>query len=242
MMLLDELVCFPSSLRIHIPQISSIGCERDTGSESVSSKFPWIADSNVKPPKSADQSLASSIRSGESLPTELLVSGIIRLSFSESAEAALQSVYISEREAMRLLSTFGDLLGVFLESNNFSADRLRQTLHEDMSDEALARIVTQCTVYLEECLSAVTDKREEVSRYIRFVSIIVDSKYVTWYVKSGALGGPLARLAALINRYRRSLFDDQQARAKAADSEIESTLRRKTDASTDGRIFYHQLK
>jgi hypothetical protein len=143
---------------------------------------------------------------------------------------------------MQLVSNFENMLGIFLESNNYSADRLRQTIREDVSDEALVRIVTNCTMYLEEALPVVTEKRDEISRYIKFVSIVVDSKFVTWYVKSGSLGGPLARLTALINRYRRVLYNDQQERAKSDGSAIEAALRRRADPSVEGRLFYHQLK
>ena len=194
-------------------------------------------------PAGGDESLASSVSSGKTRPIEIVVDNIIRLSLSNSALACVNSLYVSEREAVRLLSAFDSLLEPFLLQGNYSADKLRAAIRDDSSDEAVARLIERCTVFLEESVSSLSSKDAVViEQYIRFLSVVIDSKFISWYVKSGSMGSPLARLTALMNRYRRTLFNDQQSRAKPMGSAIEEILKRRTNPKADGKVFFHQLK
>jgi hypothetical protein len=169
-----------------------------------------------------------------------MVDGIIRLLLRDSAAAALECESLSETDALRIICKFDDLLEPFLVSNNYSSDKLRQAIKEDFTDEELCRLLNRCIAILEECNLA--NDRTRIGRYVRFLSLIVDAKFIGWYVKCGTIGIPIAKLTAIINRYRRSLFNDQQLRTKSEGSQIENLLKKRADPQTNGKIFYHQLR
>lgn len=170
----------------------------------------------------------------------MIVDGILRLSLQESALAVIQTVELSEREAVRILGKFDDLLEIFLASSNYSPERLRLAIREESTDEQLAKWIDRSIAVLDECVP--TGDQARISRYIRFLSLIIDAKFMNWYVKCGTMGIPIAKLTAVINRYRRSLFNDQQVRAKSEGTEIERFLKNRTDPRPNGKIFYHRLK
>lgn len=143
---------------------------------------------------------------------------------------------------MRLICKFSDLLHPFLSTSNYSVDKLRSVIRDDCTDQEISVLLQKGTEYLDEALNGIAEKQELVLQYFRFLSIVIDAKFLNWYVKSGSMGSPLAKLMALVNRYRRALFNDQQSRSKAEGSEIEAALKKKTDPKPDGRLFIHQLR
>ena len=197
-----------------------------------------MSESNLKVPSKGDHILATAISEGEIRPTSDVVGGIIRLKLNQSAQAAITSPHISERESIHILTKFTDLIEPFLLANNYSSDRLRQVIREEIAEEALLSIIDHCTLMLENALSSLLDKRSEMLKYVRFVAILIDSKFVQWYVKSS---WDLQRLTKVVNQYRQALFKDQQLRAKSDGSQIADLIRQKTDPKFNGKVFIHHL-
>jgi hypothetical protein len=208
------------------------------------SKFPWLADATSTPPSDADESLASSIRNGEVRINDIVVDAIVRCSMCLAGEEALKSFEISEVQAFRLISNVEGLVDAFIRYGNYSPDRLRVAIKQEGQDEALVRIINKCVEFLETTSAEWSDKTEDIIKYINFVSLVVDAKFVTWYVRSGSIGGPLARLTAIVNRYRSVLFTDQQNWMKSSESstKLEMNLQSRTEPRYDGRLFYYELK
>lgn len=199
-------------------------------------------DEQSKAPKDADASLASSISSGLFLESDLVTDAILRLNLFESSRAAVQCQVWSERNALRLIAKFEGLLEMFLESNTFSIDKLKNAVREDLTDEQVQSLVVQCSTSLESWFSEIDRRREIISRCVRFVSIVIDARFVGWFVKSGPMGAPLSRLTALVKRYRERLFREQQNRFKPEGSEIDKMLKSRADPKADGKIFFYQLQ
>jgi hypothetical protein len=116
------------------------------------------------------------------------------------------------------------------------------TIREELSETDVESIMIQCIDRLETLLAEFDSKGEDISRYVKFVSIIVDSKFVGWFVRSGAMGGALSRLALLIKGYRRALFNHQQERMKSDGSRMEKVLKHRSDPKSEGKVHFHKLK
>ena len=175
-------------------------------------------------------------------PTEIVIEGIIANNLGESANAAIQSLQITEPLAMRLVSHFSELLDVFITNDAYATDSLRKTVRNDVNDESLGRMLTLCAVFLEGALDTFPKLDDKISKYFKFVSVVVDSKFLNLFVKSGSLGGPLSRLSALVGRYRQKLFAEHQLRMKSEGTDLDIALKRKTDPKVEGKIFYCDLK
>ncbi len=171
-----------------------------------------------------------------------MVDSIIQRSLELAANEAIFSFELSEHQAFRLVSSFESLLEPFILSQNYSADKIRAAVRECVDDSVLASIITKCADYLEEAFEKAPEVSDNVTRYVQFVSLIVDSKFLNWYVRSGTIAGPLSRLAAVVGRYRSALFNDQQTRMKSGSSELDSALRSKMPPRFDGNLFYYELK
>lgn len=210
---------------------------------SASSEFSWLANTGPVP-KKGDQKLAASISSGDSDPSSTLVSDLIKLNLTESALAAIGSYRICEADSIRLLSHFDNLIEPFLRANSYTVDKLVGAVRSSATDEDLLRIIEKCTLHLEESLASVGENGDELEKYVRFVSVIIDARFMSWFVKSDGVdvGSRITRLTAVINRYRRALFVDQQQRLKGRNSDTFQMLSKKVEPKYDGRLFYHELK
>ncbi len=170
-----------------------------------------------------------------------LLDSIVTRSLQQSALEVLASSDLTEQQAFKLVSHFDSLLKPFISSSNYGSDKLRAVIRQEANDETLVRMITACVDYLEENCDPSADP-EVVSKYVQFVSLVIDSKFVNWYVRSGPIAGPLSRLAAIVNRYRQSLFADQQNRMKSGCGELDSSLQAKAPPRYDGNLFYYELK
>lgn len=199
-------------------------------------------DSTIPRAKDADSSLASSIRANEIAPTESVIERIIAHNLAESANAAIQSLQLTESLAIRLVSHFNELLDVFISNDAYATDSLRKTFRNEVNDETIGRMLTLSAVFLEGALDTFPKLDDKISKYFKFVSVVVDSKFLKLFVKSGSLGGPLSRLMALVCRYRQKLFAEHQLRMKSEGTDLDIALKRKTDPKVVGKIFYCDLK
>ena len=204
-------------------------------------RFGWLSDTHSTSPVDADVSLAASIRSKEVMVSDPLLESIIGRSLEQSATELLASSELTERQTFRLVSHFDALLKPFIIASNYSPEKLRTVIRQESDDATLIRMITACVDYLEDSCDPSADP-VEVRKYVQFVSLVVDSKFVNWYVRSGPIAGPLTRLAAVVNRFRQSLFLDQQDRMKLGCSELDSMLQAKAPPRFDGNLFYYELK
>jgi hypothetical protein len=148
----------------------------------------------------------------------------------------------SEINALRLIAKFDGIVDLYLASNNYSTERLKQAMKEALSEEALSVIMEKCTDALEGLLADIVVRGDEISRQIEFLSIVIDARFVSWFVSSGKIATPLSRLLALVKQYRRALFTNQQERLKDDGSAIHEMLANRKDPKTEGKLFFHQLK
>jgi translation initiation factor 2B subunit (eIF-2B alpha/beta/delta family) len=169
---------------------------------------------------------------------------IIRADLHGAAHVAIGMVNISEREAVRLVSKYPTLIETYLNTNNYSPNKLRDAVRGSLSDEQVLGLIDACISILEESLESVDNKRDELIQYIRFVSALVDAKFIQWYVKAsgGSITGTrITRLAAIINKYRRTLYTDQHARIKAGLQSTDLLIKNNREPRHDGRVFFHHL-
>jgi hypothetical protein len=171
-----------------------------------------------------------------------VVESIIRLRLEDSADAAMNSLQITEALALKLVSHFDDLVHTFILLDNYSAEPLRRCIRSDVSDEVLGKILAKCAVFLEESQPNMSHYEEEISKYLKFVSLVIDSKFLSWHVNSGSVGASLARLSAAVDQYRRVIVAGQLGKMKSEGSQIASLLKKKTDPQSNGKIFYCDLK
>ena len=150
--------------------------------------------------------------------------------------ASIGSLCITESDSIRLLGHFEDLLPVFLSTGHYNPEKLRHCVRNEMSEESVFNLIDKCTLYLEQSIDV-----SELERYIDFVSLIIDARFMSWFVKGDGAGSHITRLTAVVSRYRRQLFLEQQKQIKGSDSEIFSFLSNKIEPKYDGRLFYHQL-
>lgn len=173
--------------------------------------------------------------------SDTLLDSIAQRSLDQSAMEALSSADLTEQQSFKLVSNFGSLLNLFITLGNYSPDKLRSVIRQEADDETLVGMITACVDFLEENCEPTADATV-VSKYVQYVSLIVDAKFVNWYVRSGPIAGPLSRLAAVVNRYRQALFANQQDRMKSGCGELDSALQAKAPPRFDGNLFYYELK
>ena len=243
MLILEQIVCEDRSQFPYLFQIANIGSERSSQASESISKFPCLTDVSASVPADADISLALSIRRRELSITEQLLDAIVRHSLTKSGVAALKSFEISEAQCLRLISSLDELIDPFIRQGSYSADKLRSAIKQECSDEALARVFTKCAEFLESSSASWSADVEGLMKYLSFVSLAVDAKFVNWYVRSGAIAVPLAKLAAIVSRCRNALFKEQQAWIKMESGKnLEATLVQRTAPRKDGKLFYYELK
>ena len=161
------------------------------------------------------------------------------MNICEAALASVESCGISVRESIRLLSRFDNLFDAFLGGNSYSVSRLRECIRCDVCDDELFLILDKCTLVLEDSF----DDLLEMERYIEFVSLIIDARFLTWYVKGEGveIGSRISRLTAIISRYRRALFSHEQGEIKSHKSSMFQLLSKKIEPRYNGRVFFHEI-
>jgi hypothetical protein len=170
---------------------------------------------------------------------------IIRSNLVASARVLVTMASVSELDAMKVLSKYPELVSEYLSAENYSADQLRSVFSSDViSEEDTLRVFDHCIVRLEGFLDSL-ESLEEIQRCIQFVSVLCDGKFLKWYLSTSASTGPgqrIARLGAVVNRYRRTLVSRQQTRMKTSeDSCISAVLAKNSTPLFNGRVFYHHL-
>jgi len=173
-----------------------------------------------------------------------VIACVCQHSLQGAARAAIEVVSIGEREAMKLLSKFPSLIESYLNSNSYSVSNLREAVRESMSDEEVLALIDTCIITLEESLDSVGTKRPELVNYIRFLSTLVDAKFVQWYVKASGgsvTGTRIARLAAITNKFRRTLYTEQHERIKTGLESTSRLIKDNREPQHDGRVFIHHI-
>lgn len=201
-----------------------------------------MVDATIQPPRDADVLLASSISESLYIDSDVVTDAILRCQLREACSAAVKSRLWSERNALRLIAKFDGVLDLFLVTNNYSSEKLKVALREELSETEVESIIIKCVDRLETLLAEFESKGENIARYVKFVSIVVDSRFVDWFVRSGKMGGALSRLAVLMKGYRRALFTHQQERMKSEGSRMEKVLKHRSDPKSEGKVHFHKLK
>ncbi len=159
-------------------------------------------------PNDGDRFISSAISEGSIIVCDKLVSNLVRLSLRQSASAAFSSPVLSERSAVKLIATFPELLSVFLAAGNYSPDKLREAIREEMSEEQIAIVIESVTRYLEDNIPKISENSVEISKYINFIQTIFDSKFINWYVKpSSNVNNLMNKLFSIISKIKVNLIN-----------------------------------
>jgi hypothetical protein len=160
----------------------------------------------------------------------------------------MMSPVISEREGLSLLVKFNDLIDTFISRDDFDAVKIRESVRDTVSDNDALVIVDLLIQRLEAALEDIDGQSQaHLIRCMRLVSLIIDGKFISWYVKcSGGsqTGTRIGRLTAVLSKYRKLVIQDQQQciRSGGEDGEkTESLIRSNQQPKHDGRIFFHSL-
>ncbi len=202
-------------------------------------------EQSSKPTRGCDDALATAVSNGEVGVTSVVVDTLLRLQLSNSVRSALVSASISGVDALRLLVKNPQHLSSFLLANNYCSVSVRNALSGDViPDEDILVLFDHCIAYLEESLGSVENHLEEADRYIRFLSLLTDGKFMKWFLSMSSSAGPgqrIARLAAIINRYRRTLVQRQIQRVKSGKSCVGRLLEQNVSPQYNGEVFHHTL-
>ena len=212
-----------------------------------SGAYPWVNDAKAKAPKDADHKLATGLREGVLEPTPEVINCMIERNLSQAAAEAMQLPALSAKSCIYLLSKFEDLLESFILRDDFTSDQVRDALKTTLSDMSALALLDRCIQVLEQSLEDWRQSRDHLHRYLRAVGMIIDAKFLNWYVKSSGgspTGTRIARLAAVVSKYRKVLYQDQHSFIKCGGEEgvkTESLIRSNQQPIHDGRVFFHSL-
>ena len=160
----------------------------------------------------------------------------------------MQSAILSEKDSLKLLVKFTDLIDTFLRRDDLSSVKIREAVRETLSDIEALSILDRLILKLEESLESWDQQSESyLVRCIQVTSLIIDGKFINWYVKSSG-GSPtgfrVARLAAVVSKYRKLLYQDQHNWIKSGGEEgakAEALVKSNQQPRHDGHIFFHSL-
>lgn len=177
--------------------------------------------------------------------TSVVVDTILRLKLKAAIRAALLAASINTMDALRLLVKNPEYLSEFLLADNYCASSLRRALSTDeLPEDDILALFDQSIEFLEQSLATLENNLDETDRYVRFLSLLADGKFMKWFLSMNTSVGPgqrVARLAAIINRYRRALVNRQQERVKSGNSCVGRVLNRHVDPQYNGQVFHHSL-
>ena len=177
-----------------------------------------------------------------------MIQCIIDRELDVAAGQAIQTSTLSEKGALKLLVKFNDLIDSFLSRDDFSSVKVREAVRDSLSDLDALAIIDRLIVILEQSLESWDQQSQGyLVRCIRVTSLIIDGKFINWYVKSSG-GSPtgfrIARLAAVVSKYRKLLYQDQHNWIKSGGEEgakAEELVKSNQQPKHDGRIFFHSL-
>lgn len=222
-------------------------CKREHSSSS-SNEYRWVHDRKESAPKDADNRLATALRNHNIEPITAVVDSIVERNLRSSAEEAIMSPVISERDGLNLLMKFNDLIDTFLSRDDFDPVKIKDAVKDTVSDNDALAILDLLIQRLESSLEDIDNQSQtHLIRCMRLVSMIIDGKFISWYVKStggSQTGTRLARLTAVVSKYRKLVIQDQQQCIRKGGEEGEKTetlIRSNQQPKHDGRIFFHSL-
>ena len=177
-----------------------------------------------------------------------VVQCIVDRDLTQAASVAIQSAIITEKDSLKLLVKFGDLIDTFLRRDDLSSIKIKEAVRETLSDIEALELLDRLILILEQSLES-WDHQSQVYlvRCVQVTSMIIDGKFISWYVKSSG-GSPtgfrVARLAAVVSKYRKLLHQDQHSWIRSGGEEgakAEALVKSNQQPKHDGRIFFHSL-